>query len=226
METMDMSLEKDPIEMISGLPTEIDSKLRSIPKNRRVMLVTIDAPIERADAFERALKSFVTLIDASIVGQSKKAVADIVRAVTPTPAIPANMLRLMKMQARGRRMVIESSEWLKASELATRTEKGQANPSAQPNKWKRDKKIFAIDIDGVDYFPDYGLDEKNGFRPVPGLEPIIRLLSNKRDGWGIAYWFVSPNGYLRGKRPLDLIKTAPEKVFEAAKNEAVGVMHG
>jgi len=42
----------------------------------------------------------------------------------------------------------------------------------------------------------------------------------------MAYWFMSSNSFLGGKRPQDLLMSAPEKVIAAAQDEVQAVAHG
>lgn len=100
------------------------------------------------------------------------------------------------------------------------------NLSAQPNKWKKQGAIFAIHHNGVDYFPGYGLDRMANFRPIKTLAKVIEVFAGHKDGWGMAYWFRSASSYLGGKRPQDLLATAPERVIEAAQDEVQEMAHG
>ncbi|WP_395828229.1 hypothetical protein [Elstera sp.] len=102
------------------------------------------------------------------------------------------------------------------------------NPSAQPNRWKRQGAIFAIQNNGLDYFPHYGLDPDRGYRPLKALAPILARLAGVRRDWGLALWFASVNSYLGGQRPQDVLKTAPDEVLAEAEAEAeaAGVLPG
>jgi hypothetical protein len=97
---------------------------------------------------------------------------------------------------------------------------------SQLRLWTAQRKIFAIIVGGLELYPDYAFDLKNHFRPQPALAIVIRILSEKRDHWGMAYWFASPNTRLGGARPLDRVATDPAQVITAARIEAKGVMHG
>lgn len=100
------------------------------------------------------------------------------------------------------------------------------NLSAQPNKWKKQGAIFAIHHNGVDYFPGYGLDRAANCRLIRALAKVIQAFAGHKDGWGMAYWFRSASSYLGGKRPQDLLATAPERVIEAAQDEVQEMAHG
>ena len=130
------------------------------------------------------------------------------------------------MLVRARKAVLESGDWLTAAEIAELAGLSTRNPSAQPNKWKKQGQIFAINHGGVDYFPGYGLDREAGFRPVKALARIIAILADHKDAWGMAYWFRSDNSLLTGRRPQDLLASAPDLVIEAAMDEVRAIAHG
>lgn len=52
--------------------------------------------------------------------------------------------------------------------------------------------IFAINHGGVDYFPDYGRDSAEGFRPIK----IIGIFKGHKDSGAVAYWIHSDNSFL------------------------------
>lgn len=144
--------------------------------------------------------------------------------VPPTPASP----RIMKeaaMLVKARKAVLESGDWVSAAELTQLAQLSSANPSSQPNKWKKAGRIFAINHNGVDYFPAYGLDNED-FRPLKALAQVIKLFDGHKNGWGMAFWFMSVNSFLAGKRPQDLLASHPEQVIAAAEDEVQAIAHG
>jgi hypothetical protein len=46
-----------------------------------------------------------------------------------------------------------------------------------------------------------------------------------KDGWAMAFWFASPNTFLGGKRPKEVLSANPLGVLSAAKEEVSGVVH-
>ena len=130
------------------------------------------------------------------------------------------------MLAQARRAVLESGDWLTAAELAQLAGLSNTNPSAQPNEWKKQGLIFAIHHNGVDYFPAYGLDRDVSFRPLKAMARVIEVFAGHKDAWGMAYWFLSDNSLLAGKRPQDLLAASPDRVIEAARDEVQEVAHG
>lgn len=128
--------------------------------------------------------------------------------------------------AEARTAVLVSAEWLTAAQLSQLAGFSRQNASAHPNKWKREGKIFAIRQQGVDYYPGYALDAETGYRPLKGLAPVLKCFASGLEDWDIAIWFASVNSFLGGDRPMDLIKSDPERVLAAAEDEIEGVLHG
>ncbi len=130
------------------------------------------------------------------------------------------------MLARARSAVLNSGDWMTAPQISEAAGFSPTNPNVQPGKWKRAGAIFAIRHNGVDYYPSFGLDPSNGYRPLKSLSAVVEVLGRMKDGWGMAYWFQSVNSYLGGKRPQDLLATAPERVLAAAVEEVQEIAHG
>ena len=160
--------------------------------------------------------------------QNKAFQAVIEALIVPVP-LPHHKLVEAQMTARAHNAVFESGEWLTAAQLAEMAGFSKKNPSAQPNKWKKEGLIFAVKQNGIDYFPAYGLDPATKYRPYKVLADVIHVFGNKKDAWGLAYWFSSVNSFLGGARPQDILAKNPENVIAAAKDEAAdlgGVAHG
>ncbi len=49
---------------------------------------------------------------------------------------------------------------------------------------------------------------------------ILTVLQPRFSGWQTALWFTSRNGWLGAKRPVDVLKSDPEALVEAARREA------
>ncbi|WP_225920046.1 antitoxin Xre/MbcA/ParS toxin-binding domain-containing protein [Pseudomonas vanderleydeniana] len=130
------------------------------------------------------------------------------------------------MLVQARRAVLKSGDWLTAAEVALLVGLNTRYPSAQPNKWKQQGLIFAISHRGVDYFPGYGLDPDADFLPAQALAKIIEVFAGHKDCWGMASWLHSDNSMLGGKRPQELLTSAPDRVIAAALDEVQEIAHG
>lgn len=146
--------------------------------------------------------------------------------VTLVPKAPPTPVRLLeaKMKATARKAVLESGGLITAIELAQAAGLGLTDISTQLNRWKRVRQIFAINHQGREYFPAYGLDGEG--QPLKGLAEVLEVFGRRKDGWHLAYWFAAVNSFLGGQRPQDVLQISPTRVVAAAQDEMESVLHG
>lgn len=211
---------------LAGTAPDVRKRLERVSNERVVAVILPHISQASADAIARTFENIAQLVPSLLESQQQQAIKAVVEALMPKIMPPPNVLKEAEMQARARAAVLQSGDWMTASQIANAAGFSASNPSAQPSKWKRDKAIFTISHNGVDYFPGYGLDPSAGYRPFKALAKVIDMFGDRKDGWGLAYWFMSPNSFLGGARPQDLLRTAPQRVADAAMDELEGVTHG
>ncbi|MEW5788823.1 MAG: hypothetical protein AB1899_13315 [Pseudomonadota bacterium] len=215
------------VSTLVGTPKEVRASLGK-SQAEQVLVVAFDhiTPIVFQSLAENITNVASSLFEVLLERHDRDSLQRLAEVLVPrTPPSP-RLLKEAAMLVRARKSVLESGDWLTAAEIAQLAGLSTRNPSAQPNKWKKQGQIFAISHGGVDYFPGYGLDRDAGFRPVKALARIIEIFSGHKDGWGMAYWFRSDNSFLGGKKPQDLLASAPERVAEAARDEVQEIAHG
>ena len=90
--------------------------------------------------------------------------------------------------------------------------------------WVEDGALFAVEHNGIELYPLYGLDTEPPLRPRPVLGRIIAAMH--MDAWHVAIWFMAGCGMLDGRRPQDVLSTDPQAVLEAAIDQGMGITHG
>lgn len=120
-----------------------------------------------------------------------------------------------RLEAQAYRHILTGSEWLTAQQIGELANLGTGNPVATVNRWKKDRKIFAVNRDGRDYFPRYGLGPD--FRPLSQLAQVLKVLDTY-GGERLAAWFESTSSFLGGKRPREVFATDPKWVVDAAQD--------
>ncbi|HBE9081196.1 TPA: hypothetical protein KNG91_001704 [Serratia fonticola] len=209
-----------------GTPQEVRIRLDSSKADQVIVVPLERSNARHADLMAHTLANIVSFIDLTLRGQSEQMIKALVDALVPKVPPTPSLLKEAAMVARSRNAVLESADWLTAAQVAELAGLSASNPSTQPNKWKRQKQIFAITHNGVDYFPGYGLDPDTGYRPRKALKPVLDVFGEHKDGWGLAYWFLSANSFLGGKRPQDVLASEPERVIAAAEDEIKEINHG
>jgi hypothetical protein len=158
--------------------------------------------------------------------RQRETVEQMVGALLPDIAISDTALAQARMMVDAKSTILESGDFLPAAAIASLAGYSAKNPSAQPNRWKKDAAIFAIQHKGNDYFPMYALDAEENYRPYKALAEVLRIFGETKTGWGIAFWFAGLDSFLDDRRPQDLLESEPDLVIAAAKDEVAGIRHG
>lgn len=224
---MSVLVSSPSVSALVGTPKEVKARLgRSQAEQVLVLAFDHITPAVFKALAENFTHVASTMFEVLQEPQDKESLERLAKVLVPRMPPSPRLLKEAVMLVQARKAVLESGDWLSAAEVAQLAGLSTRNPSAQPNKWKKQRQIFAINHGGVDYFPGYGLDPETSFRPVKPLAQLVEILSGHKDSWGMAYWFMSSNSFLGGKRPQDLLISAPEKLIAAAQDEVQAVAHG
>lgn len=215
--------EKNPSVMV-GTGRELIQMLNRAPA-RRTMAITFDdeAHAAAAEAVYRGVAAFLPQL---IRTRQQETLEKVVNALLPEIAPSEAAVAQARMLVDARSEILNSGNFVAAGDVARLAGYSASNPSAQPNRWKREGAIFAIHHNGVDYFPLFGLDPQANYRPYKALGEVIEIFQGTRDGWGLAFWFAGLNSFLDDRRPQDLLTTEPDLVTAAARDEMEGLRHG
>jgi len=215
------------IAALAGTAHEVGGQLSRAKDQQVVAFMLPHGTVQEREIIAQTVETLVKLTAGRLISRKREMLESLVNALMPAIAEPKSTLREAEMIAKARAEVLESTEWLTAVQVAELANLSAVNPNAQPTRWKREGRIFSIKPAGsVELFPAYGLDASGGFRPAKELAEVIKILADRKDGWGLAYWFASINSFLGGRRPQDVLATSPNEVIAAAVDEAEGVMHG
>ena len=180
---------------------------------------------ERTKTVFETLKRASELIDVLIDKRREHSWDALIEVLTPDVPLTSNRVIEAKMFAQAMKGILESDDFAKAADIAEVADFSKSNPSSQPNRWKKAGLIFAVPYKGVDLYPLYALELKEGAKPLPIMEEVLSILRDK-DDWQKAFWFGSVNTYLKNKMPKELLKSKPQEVLRAAEIEAAGAQHG
>jgi len=211
---------------LTGTPKEILAHLSAPGVEQVIALTFAHGSIGEVKLVAETMAHIAPLVSSIIERRQRAVLESIVNALVPNVPPPQHMMIEARMTAQARKAVLEGAEWLTAAQIAELAGFSASNPSAQPNKWKREGSIFALRHQSSDYFPGYGLDLAAGYRPIKALATIIKIFGASKDAWGLAYWFASVNSFLGGMRPQDLLAQQADHVIEAAQDEMNEIAHG
>jgi hypothetical protein len=108
-----------------------------------------------------------------------------------------------------RRTFVSNYECLTAEAVAEETGNTAKNRSAIASRWATEKKIFSVRFENKTLYPKFQFKDGS---PIPAVARILELFPDQFTGWDVAFFFTSANSYLDGRKPVDLLKTDPEKV--------------
>lgn len=223
-----MTFSTDTVGLVRESPViEIETTSQDTEGSRHKIVITVDAKSrDMVDAYVCSVDMLTQAFRAHLHPLPADTISSIFALMAPKQPVPSTLLREARMLAQAKTEILQSNDWVTANEISNLAQFSSRNPSSQPNKWKQAGKIFALRHEGVDYFPIFGLDPAQGFRPFPALESVISTLDTMKDGWAMAFWFASPNTFLGGKRPKEVFSANPSGVLSAAQEEVSGVVHG
>ncbi|MGY2293255.1 hypothetical protein ACW9H6_26490 [Pseudomonas sp. SDO528_S397] len=224
---MSLVREQPGVYTATGTPKEVKTRLGKSQADRVLVVAFDDIEPQAFDTLVKNVSQVASsLYDVLAQRHDRASLERLVEVLMPrTPPSP-RLLKEAAMLVQARKAVLESADWLTAAQLAELAGLSPRNPSAQPNKWKKQGLIFAISHNGVDYYPAYGLSRDTGFRPLKALARVIDVFAGHKDSWGMAYWFRSPNSFLGGQRPQDLLARDVQRVIDAAHDEVQDIAHG
>ena len=155
-----------------------------------------------------------SLVDARRQALTEKHIDALVDAYLPADALASVMPDIEADNATAQVDFLTTYPTLTADQVAERAGHAAANRSATANRWKGERKIFAIRASGREVYPAFQF--KDG-RPRTTLRPALEALGC-RSGWQTAFWFITPNSWLGGSAPIDRLDDG-EALLTAAGHE-------
>src|SRR3954453_7360030 len=209
--------------VLSGTGRDVIRQLNRSPERRTVAVTFTDD--EQGAAAERVIHQVVEFLPQLIQERQEETLKKMVNVfladVTPSKAAREQARLLIEAKT----AILNSGDFLPATEVAKLAGFSASNLSVQPTKWKRNREIFGIQHGREDCLPLYGLDPGD-HRPRKEMAEILNVFGDAKDGWGLAFWFAGLNSFLDDERPQDVLATDPDRVLAAAKDEMAELEHG
>lgn len=172
------------------------------------------------EALLEKTKLFLELMRHRLNEVDEKQMRDLIEAAMPflQSSQSPEALRQTKRNVDAREALLNEFGVLTSEEVHDLAGSRAGNKSAMATRWRKEGRIFAIDHRGRTYFPAFQFD--NAGRPLPAIAKVIEHLGADETGWQLALWFITNNGWLGGRRPVDLLESEPEAVVDVASQEA------
>ena len=137
----------------------------------------------------------------------------------PTPAAVLQARR----NAEARTALLEEFGALRSHQVADLAGSRASNRAALANRWRAEQRVVAVPVGDELLYPGFQFSPEGRPHPVVG-EALAALRSDPHTSdWQAALWFLSPTGWVGGRRPVDLLDEDPDAVVEAARREVADV---
>ncbi|MDN5752766.1 MAG: hypothetical protein L0H15_05720 [Nitrosospira sp.] len=108
-----------------------------------------------------------------------------------------------------------------AADASKRLGSRARNATELASRLKREGKLFTVRDGTIEKYPRFQFDAHG--RPLPQIAQVLTHFKGKLEGWEIALWFHSNNGWLPNQaRPVDVLRRQPEAIILAANHEVAG----
>lgn len=146
----------------------------------------------------------------------------LIKTLTPEhPDIPTPAAVLQaRRNAEARSALLAEFGALRSSEIAELAGSRAGNRAALANRWRSEDRLVAVPVGDELLYPGFQFTSEG--RPHSTVGAALEALRSdpQVSDWQAALWFVGPNGWLGGRRPVDVLDAEPDAVADAARREA------
>jgi hypothetical protein len=93
------------------------------------------------------------------------------------------------------------------------------NRHALAARWRKEGRLFGVPYEGQTVYPTFQFDAEGNLRTVVA-DVLERLPIDRMSPWEVALWWTASNGWLRGRRPVDLLDEEDGALLDAAQRLA------
>jgi hypothetical protein len=138
----------------------------------------------------------------------------LVETMMPPVAVSEAAAVLAQRNAQRRAALLNEFGALSGEQIAEERSRAR-NRHALAARWRKEKRLFGVPHQGHTIYPAFQFDDAGQLRTVIG-EVLERLPTEHMSAWEVALWWTAPNGWLHGRRPVDLMEGDPGALPPAA----------
>jgi hypothetical protein len=153
----------------------------------------------------------------SALSSQRGALREVIDALLPVGRLTMSpaLLEQAQRNATARAELADEFGLLSSADVAELAGSRAANAAALASRWRKEGRVFAVEVDAATRYPGFQFDPEG--RAVPVVAKVLAALGSKLSGWELALWFTGSNDWLGGVRPVDVLTSAPEQVAGAAR---------
>lgn len=115
-------------------------------------------------------------------------------------------MRSLRIEDEVRQAIFEE-KMLDATTVSKLLRSRSMNPRQYANALRTRGEIVGLPERNQYMYPEFQFDGRR-HRVYPEVIQVNKLLDAARDPWGVASWWITPHGFLRGRAPRNLIGTS------------------
>lgn len=140
----------------------------------------------------------------------------LVEQMTPELDLPSEpKLRQARRNAEARTRLLQEFGALTGDQIGEEHSKAQ-NRHALAARWRKEGRIFGVPYRGQTLYPGFQFDPAGGGVKASVHDVLDQLPRSEMSDWECALWWTAGNGWLDGRRPVDVIDPDPDAVIAAA----------
>lgn len=113
-----------------------------------------------------------------------------------------------------RKRFMEENPCLTSEQVAEEATSQATNRAAIASRWTKERKIFSVRFEGTQWFPRFQFQDG---RHISAVAEVIEIFPEQASGWELAYFFVTPNMSVSGRKPAVLLKQDPARLVSLAR---------
>lgn len=174
-----------------------------------------------SDAVGRVFAAYAAgepvVLDNDLIAPARAQVGALVSKLLPPldQVVRRGSLLQAHRNAEARVELVEEFDVLTSAQMAKQVHSVAKNPSATATRWHSQGKVFHVSWDGATVYPGFQFDDVG--QPLPVVAEVVAVVGDRLAGWELALWFTGASFWLDGDRPVDLLRTAPADVVDAAR---------
>jgi hypothetical protein len=182
--------------------------------------IPVDSP-EMGRAVRRVATQFASLYREQRSAKVRRLIERATEFYLEISPIPVEDDPQIERNGRARAKFLREDRPYTAAEASKSLGSRARNATELASRLKREGKLFTVREATAEKYPRFQFDAHG--QPLPVIAQVLGLFKGKLEGWEIALWFHSNNGWLpKQARPADLLRRQPEAVLQAAKREVAG----
>ena len=143
----------------------------------------------------------------------------LIEAITPELQLPLSpsAIEQVKRNSTARVNFLEHFDTYSSNDIYRMNDSTATNKAALASGWRSKGRVFAVNHKSELRYPAFQFDKDAKPRKV--IADVIKLFEKENADWQLALWFVTPNSILSGQAPIEVIKSDPKALIDAANEE-------